>query len=384
MNSKVSYFLSHPIQYMSPMLAALSREMDLEVYYYSDNGVNSSNVDVGFGRNVVWDIPLLHGYEFFFLKNVSRSRKIDCKLFDVINPSIFKVLFHSKSKICVVNGWSYSTDLMIILFARFFGKKVWLRAENPLHKELQAPLWKRFLRKIILKYFVFIFIDKFMYIGVQNKYYFRSFGVQDSKLIYTPYSVDNDKFRGQYFENVSNKDFIKFDLNIPRENKVILFCGKFIKIKRPMDILRAFSLLCNDECTLLLVGDGPLKHEIQNYIVFNNLKNVIMPGFINQSEIYKYYIVADVFVLSSEMETWGLAVNEAMNFRLPCVVSDSCGCGFDLIQNDINGFIYQMGNVFELSEALEKALLLNCDERCFDILNEFSIQNIINNFKKYI
>jgi hypothetical protein len=43
-----------------------------------------------------------------------------------------------------------------------------------------------------------------------------------------------------------------------------------------------------------------------------------------------------------------------------------------------------MGNVFELSEALEKALLLNCDERCFDILNEFSIQNIINNFKKYI
>ena len=152
--NRVDYFLSHPIQYISPLLGELAKEVDLNVYYYSDHGVNNSSIDQGFGMKIQWDIPLFEGYEYFFLKNISNSRKMNCNVFDAINPTIFNVLKKSKSRILIVNGWSYLTDLLIILTARFFGKKVWLRVENPFHKELSSSILKRFLRKLILKYFI--------------------------------------------------------------------------------------------------------------------------------------------------------------------------------------------------------------------------------------
>jgi glycosyltransferase involved in cell wall biosynthesis len=381
---KIDYFLSHPIQYISPLLNELARNVDLNVYYYSDHGINNSSIDPGFGKKITWDIPLLKGYNYIFLKNISRSKKMDCKVLDVINPSIFKILLNSKSKIVVVNGWSYSTDLVIILTAWLFRKKVWLRAENPLHKEINSSKWKRILRILFLKYFLFQFVDRFLYIGTESKKYFRYFGVKESKLIFTPYSVDNVKFQQLYQDNKDKIPLLKAELGIPMDRKVILFCGKFIHVKRPFDILKAFQLLDKEKYALILVGDGPLNPDIHSYIEMEGMKNVFKPGFINQSEIFKYYTIADVFVLCSQMETWGLAVNEAINFNLPCVVSNNCGCSFDLIESGNTGYVFEMGNIEQLKAQIQKAVLIDRSENHFEILNKFSIKTIVDNIKNKI
>ncbi len=380
--NKVDYFLSHPIQYISPLLGELAKEVDLNVYYYSDHGVNNYSIDKGFGMKIQWDIPLFEGYQYFFLKNISNSQKMNCNIFDAINPTIFNVLKKSKSHIVIVNGWSYLTDLLIIMTAGFFGKKVWLRVENPLHKELASSVIKRFLRRLILKYFLFLFVDRFLYIGSENKKYYKHFGVNKSKLIYTPYAVDNLKFKNQFYENKINVNEYKSKLNIPIDDKVILFCGKFIPVKRPLDVVKAFKSLDNDNCTLIMVGDGPMNTDIQEFIKNNNILNVVCPGFVNQSEIFKYYIMADIFVLCSEMETWGLAVNEALNFNVPCVVSDKCGCGFDLIKEGITGYIFEMGNVISLKKQLIRALAMPKIKANIEILDEFSISNIVTNLSE--
>ncbi len=71
-----------------------------------------------------------------------------------------------------------------------------------------------------------------------------------------------------------------------------------------------------------------------------------MPGFLNQSELPAAYIAADLLVLPSGWhETWGLVVNEAMNFGLPIVVSDRVGCAADLVRPGWNGFVVESGNV---------------------------------------
>jgi hypothetical protein len=114
--TKLSYFLSHPIQYFSPLLKEMDDEFDMQVYYYSDISVRGG-MDKGFGKKVQWDIPLLDGYNYQFIKNYSKSNSISNRFFDAINPGVIKHLWKDESKIVVVNGWDYfSTILVIILF----------------------------------------------------------------------------------------------------------------------------------------------------------------------------------------------------------------------------------------------------------------------------
>jgi glycosyltransferase involved in cell wall biosynthesis len=83
--------------------------------------------------------------------------------------------------------------------------------------------------------------------------------------------------------------------------------------------------------------------------------NVRIVGFVNQSAISGYYSIADIFVLCSGMgETWGLVVNEAMNFELPVVVTETCGCARDLVVDGENGFVCPEGDIAQLRGALRK------------------------------
>ena len=77
-------------------------------------------------------------------------------------------------------------------------------------------------------------------------------------------------------------------------------------------------------------------------------------GFINQSEIAEWYGISDVFVLPSEREPWGLAVNEAMAGGAIPIVSDAVGCGDDLVTPDI-GYIFPVGDIASLANAIEEA-----------------------------
>src|SRR5690606_12849476 len=133
---------------------------------------------------------------------------------------------------------------------------------------------------------------------------------------------------------------IKQDLGIPLTAKIIVYSAKYIKKKRPLDLMEAFKQLNNQNTWLLMVGEGQLRGEMEDYINENNLKNVILTGFVNQSNISAFYTIGDVFVMCSSMgENWGLSVNEAMNFNMPLVISDMTGCADDLVKNGANGYI---------------------------------------------
>jgi glycosyltransferase involved in cell wall biosynthesis len=92
---------------------------------------------------------------------------------------------------------------------------------------------------------------------------------------------------------------------------------------------------------------------------------VTFTGFLNQSEISNAYKSADVFVLPSRFEPWGLVVNEAMNFGLPCIVSDRVGCGPDLVVGHDTGAVFPFDDPSRLSSALGD--LLNDPQRTQDM-----------------
>lgn len=230
-----------------------------------------------------------------------------------------------------------------------------MRAESPLHQEATNPDWRKSLRNFALKNILFRLSDRFLYIGIQNRLFFKHFGVSDSKLIFTPYCVDNDRFQNDAKELLPEKNKLRADLGLPTDSFIALFSGKFIAKKRPLDLLNALSKIQNESIFAVFVGEGELRSDMENFIRENNLeRRVVLTGFVNQSVIPRYYAAADIFVMCSEKgETWGLSTNEAMNFSLPIILSDRVGCADDLVAEGKNGFSYPCGDISDLAEKIE-------------------------------
>jgi glycosyltransferase involved in cell wall biosynthesis len=379
----IIFINSHPIQYFSPLYAYLNTQgMNVSCWYCSDENVKG-HVDRQFGQQVAWDIPLLEGYSYRFFQNYSWKPSLYNGFFGLINLGMIRALFSIKKSTIIVHGWAYLSHVLVIWVARLSGHTVCLRGESPLNQEMLKSRLNRLVKQVVFRNFLFPFVHKFLFIGSQNRGFYEHFGVKESKMVFVPYAVDNDRFQKAATRLVPDKKQLRIQLGFPVEAKIILFAAKFIDKKRPMDLIRAYESLFADNKCLVMVGEGELRKPMEAYIEEKNLSCVYLPGFINQSEIVKYYAIADVFVLcSADGETWGLSVNEALNFNLKVIVSDLAGCASDLIKSEQNGFIIRVGDVEDLKRMLQKALSLSDGEReTKTILDRFSFGTIATSLR---
>ena len=144
------------------------------------------------------------------------------------------------------------------------------------------------------------------------------------------------------------------DLNLDADVIVFAFFGKVYPRKAPFDLLLAFENVALPKAALLFVGDGESRRELEQYVGTKRISNVRFVGFVNQSEIPKYYGITDVLVLPSRAEPWGLVVNEAMACGCAVVVSDVCGCAPDLVHEGKNGYAFRAGDVQALARILRE------------------------------
>lgn len=352
---KVAAFLSHPVQYFSPLWANLNAdpEIDLTVYYGSDEGVRTMK-DAGFGVDVKWDTPLLDGYQYKFFKNYSLFSGIFNGSFGLMNFGIVRELFAHKFDVVILHSWSFFTEWLIFGAALISRTPIFLRVETPLNQEFLKPVWKRFIKHFFLS-FLFKGISAFLCIGTENKEFYRFLNVPARKIFFTPYAVDNDRLIKEYNKLRDQKHLLRQEIGIVDDKVIFLFVGKFIPKKRVMDLVHAFERMDVENKVLMLVGDGVLRKDVKDYIADKNLRDVHLVGFKNQTELPSYYAMADVFVLPSDLgETWGLVVNEAMCFGLPVVVSDVAGSSKDLVMDGENGFVVKVRDVNQLTETLSR------------------------------
>ena len=370
-NHKLAILTSHPIQYQAPLfqkLAAL-RNFDLTVYFCWRAGSQKKYYDKQFGKEIIWDLPLLDGYNYKFLNNFSPKPSSD--FFGQINPGIIAEFIKNRPDVLLIYGWNSLTN-WLVFFTGFIKRiPILLHGENPLNQELLKPRWKIKIKKIILSW-LFNHISAFLYIGGENKKFYQYYGVPEEKLFFCPYAVDNSRFIAEPANSKFQITNYKKELGIGKNDIVILFGGKLIEKKRPMDLLKAFSMLGTSDVpnidennfrtsdvqklrpALIFVGDGALRPELEKYTKEHNLRNVYFAGFQNQTELPKYYALADIFVLPSGAgETWGLMVNEAMCFSLPIIVSNIVGCGPDLVKHGENGYIFPVGDIEALAKYLK-------------------------------
>jgi glycosyltransferase involved in cell wall biosynthesis len=363
-------------------------EIELEAWYCSDETMKGA-VDVQFGKVVEWDIPLLEGYKYRFFNNNSWKPSIFNGFWGVMNFGIIKALFQEKKSIVVVHGWSTFSYLISIIFGKIAGHKVAVRGESPLNQELAKSKKNLFFKKILFKLLLKPFVDYFLYVGKQNKAFYTYFGADEKRLVFTPYAIDNTRFQEDAKLLKANSSKKRKQLQIKENATVFLFSGKYIHKKRPLLLLKVYEKIQNDDTALIMIGEGELRVEMEKFITEKNLKNVILTGFVNQSEITSWYGLADVFVMcSGHGETWGLTVNEAMNFGIPIIESDGVGSAIDLVNDGENGYIFHMDDENDLTNKMITLLNMKKEDKdtmgtkSLDIINNYSFKEILAGFKK--
>jgi glycosyltransferase involved in cell wall biosynthesis len=143
---------------------------------------------------------------------------------------------------------------------------------------------------------------------------------------------------------VSNKKLLRKRYNLTPE-KIVLFVGKFIERKRPLDFLKLANYYKNNkDIKFVMIGDGELMKDCKEFIKMKSLSNVSILGFCNQKVTRDIYNITDVLILPSEYDTWGLVINEAMSCGVSVVSSSQCGASYDLIKNKSTGFVYDNKN----------------------------------------
>jgi glycosyltransferase involved in cell wall biosynthesis len=195
-----------------------------------------------------------------------------------------------------------------------------------------------------------------LYIGSNNRDFFRAYGMPDDRLFPAPYCVDNDALQEQAQRLAPQREGIRERLGVGGPAPVILFVGKLTPKKDPLTLVDAFHAIhTRRACKLLIVGEGPLEGTMQRRIADVGTTGVTFAGFLNRSEIGDAYAAADIFCLpSTHHETWGIVVNEAMNFSLPLVVSNKVGSARDLVREGLNGHIVPANDTASLAAALER------------------------------
>ncbi len=360
------FVYSHPIQYFAPMVRRLAQRgtFDVQVLYCSRQGIDESAKDPGFDQVVRWDIPLLEDYSSTFLPNWRGKRRSISGFWSLVNPSILRPLWQSPRGVVVVHGWGYFTHVLAIVWSKAIGHCVCLRGESHYVQEQQLPRWKRWMKRLLLGKGLFRFVDYFLYIGEGNRRFYRAYGVPEEQLLFTPYSVDNARFSEAWSVLRDKKAALRRQLGLPEKGRIVLFSGKLIPKKRPIDLLEAFHRARVPDAFLLYVGDGILRAHIQERAQQLDIAQAMrIAGFVNQSTIAQYYAAADIYVMCSGIgETWGLSTNEAMNFALPVLLSDLTGCAADLCVPGRNGFIFPCGDVNTLSRYLHHLLTLPPDQ----------------------
>jgi len=142
----------------------------------------------------------------------------------------------------------------------------------------------------------------------------------------------------------------------PRRRKPVgepvryLFVGRLIERKGIDVLLDAFRKVDGGE--LWIAGDGPLLHLVETAALDD--ARVRLLGHIDGVELERLYRRADVLVLPSYYDVWGLVVNEAQAHGLPVIASDEVGAAADLVDDGVNGFVVPTGSAPALARAMNE------------------------------
>ena len=346
---RLAIITTHPIQCNAPVfqLLAARKRIESKVFYTWGTEVLEKKFDAEFNRAVTWDIPLLEGYTYEFLENTAID-KGSHHFWGINNPGSQERIAAWEPDAVLIFGWSFREHLRLLRWAKN-RYTVLFRGDSILEDGKQQRGARKTLRRFFLRW-VYRHIDVALYTGGRNREYFEQFGVKGHRLVHVPHAINNQWFAQNEAEREAEAAAWRTALGILPHQVVFLFAGKLYEAKNATLLLEAFRETNMPDSHLVICGSGPQEPELKKRAA--GLDKIHLIGFQNQSHMPVVYRLADVVVLPSRNETWGLAVNEAMACARAVLVSEVCGCVPDLVHEGENGFVFDPNSKADLRQKL--------------------------------
>lgn len=346
---KVLYFTNIPVPYRMQFFNELGKYCQLTVMMESEYSGN---------LNADWlkQISAIN-YEYILLPKLGRTSKTR------INYGYSKKILKENYDIVVVGSYYSLSAMLFITFLRKHNISYILNSDGGFVKNDNMLLYK------IKRHFI-SGAAAYITTGKLTTEYLTHYGANGPFL--------NISFSSLTKEDVSNlgkqehdKKYYRKKLGL-EEDKIVLYAGQFI-YRKGIDVLLEAVTDIKTKCVVYIVGGTPTE-QYKNIIKKNNLKNVKFIGFQDKKGLIEYYRTADVFVLPTREDIWGLVINEALGMGVPVITTDRCIAGVELI-DDINGKIIPINNPSRLATAIDEIIgnESKYQERCIDAMQ--SVQN---------
>lgn len=345
---------SHPIQYGAPLFRLMAKhpKLDYQVAYCSLRGAESAGYDPEFGANVRWDVPLLDGYKWTHIPNRGSGAESflawrNTGLWNFIRQGNFDAVISHVGYVRATFwiGYFAARSKRIPFIFGTDASRIEPRDESKLKLAAKKIIWPA----------VFSLAGQVLTASSTGRDMMISLGFPPDSVSMTLDTVDNDWWLAQ--ANAINREDARKQLGFQPNEKIILFCAKLQPWKRPMNLLQAFASASIPNARLVFAGDGAQRPELEKEAATRNIANrVQFLGFVNQSQLPRLYKSADLMVIPSRYEPFGLVVNESMLCGCPVIASDRVGAVRDLITHGETGYVYPCDDTNGLAKLLQRVL----------------------------
>jgi glycosyltransferase involved in cell wall biosynthesis len=299
------------------------------------------------GREKLGDVDLsIHQYPY---KLLFKSNIEDIPIIGGI-LKIIKEIYSYRPNVIVIHGYSHFLCWVALFLGKFILRcKVIIGMDTTEYDNLHKS-YKEFAKRFFVR-----FCDYAFCYGTKAKEYIIKLGMSPEKAIIKCQAVDNQTFEKIYNEHKDKREYLTLNNGFKRYN--FIYVGRLSKEKNVETLIKTFKLLKanleeSEDWGLILVGEGEKKEYLKYLVKELNVEDIYFLGGKLWKEVPIYYALADVFILPSISEPWGLVVNEAMVCGLPVIVSDRAGSAYDLVKEGENGFIFSPFSEKELFEKM--------------------------------
>ncbi len=341
------------------------------VAFFNELG-KSCNLTVAFegrfatDRNSAWQAEKAKNFTPIFLK----SWRLGADAF--LSLQIIGLLKQKWDKV-IIGGYSTPTAMLAIEYMRLKKISFYLEVDGGLiRKDSKLKFWLK-------KHFISAASGWFSS-GKETTKYLVHYGANKEKIYEYPFSSLQEKDILPALPTIGQKQELRKQLGI-KEDKVIVSVGRFSYQKgygKGYDILMKSEEILPKDIGIYIIGDEPTQ-EFINWKEEKTLNQVHFVGFQSKENLQKWYQAADVFVLPTREDIWGLVINEAMAQGLPVITTNKCVAGLELIKEGQNGYIIPTENSKALAEAILKIFKQDCramGQKSLEFIKPYTIENM--------
>ena len=353
---KIKLYIFHPYSRIGGADLSLSRLI---------NNLNKKKYSITF---ITLEKPSIN----FYLKSkieihIIKKKRTIYSIFEL--RTIVKKDRHQYSKIIFISNQHFANIISVIALGQIkWAKLILIERNNPIELDYSNKLKDKII-KILIK-ITYRFSDYIISISKELGKDLEKLCNKKVNTIYNP-SFDKSIFK------LANKKILQ------KDSKIILNVARFEKQKNHLMLLESFKKIHNKiEAKLVLIGYGSEKKNILEYINRNNLKNKVL--LISDSKnIFSYFKIADLFVLTSIYEGFGNVLVEAGIFKIP-IISTNCKSGpKEILNNGQFGDLVDIGDTKKLSKLMIKNLNKPNKDKILKMYRSLKIYNIKKHIIKY-